>query len=131
MHRRILQTTFFIPALSGTVSMKTLSLVALALATPCLLVAQAPPAKPPTPAPAAPAAPGAAPALNMEQEMEALFAGAQASFTQGQFDVALQKIGAIHTKTNNRDYEMVMFLEGACHFNLKQYDKAVTFFEDF
>ena len=38
---------------------------------------------------------------------------------------------AIHTKTSNKDYEMVMFLEGACHFNLKAYDKAVSFFEDF
>lgn len=63
--------------------------------------------------------------------MAQLFADAQATFTQGKFDVALQKIGAIHTKTNNKDYEMVMFLEGACHFNLKAYDKAVTFFEDF
>ena len=114
--------------------MKTFSLTALAFAAAFSVAAQAPPpAKPPTPAaPAAPAAPGAAaPSLNLEQEMETLFADAQSTFTQGKFDVALQKIGAIHTKTNNRDYEMVMFLEGACHFNLKQYDQAIKFFEDF
>lgn len=61
----------------------------------------------------------------------ALFNDAHSAFNQGKFDVALQKIGAIHTKTNNKDYEMVMFLEGACNFNLKAYDKAVSFFEDF
>ena len=46
----------------------------------------------------------------------ALFNDAHSAFNQGKFDVALQKIGAIHTKTNNKDYEMVMFLEGACQF---------------
>jgi tetratricopeptide (TPR) repeat protein len=63
--------------------------------------------------------------------MEALFNDAQKSFTQGLFDVALQKVGAIHTKTSNKDYEMVMFLEAACHYNLKQYDKAIEFFSKF
>jgi tetratricopeptide (TPR) repeat protein len=71
------------------------------------------------------------PVLNLEEEMMALFNDAHSAFNQGKFDVALQKIGAIHTKTNNKDYEMVMFLEGACNFNLKAYDKAVSFFEDF
>lgn len=111
--------------------MRTLSTFALVFASALSLLAQAPPPAAPG-QPAAPAAPAAgAPALNLEQEMEALFNDSQAAFTQGKFDVALQKIGAIHTKTNNKDYEMVMFLEGACHFNLKAYDKAVTFFEDF
>ena len=107
--------------------MRTLLLASFIASTLPLVGQNAPPAAPATPA--APAAP--APALNLEQEMEALFADAQSTFTQGKFDVALQKIGAIHTKTNNKDYEMVMFLEGACHFNLKAYDKAVAFFEDF
>ncbi|MFZ4765177.1 MAG: tetratricopeptide repeat protein [Roseimicrobium sp.] len=102
--------------------MRTLFCFAILFVLPLSLLAQAP-APAPTPA--------AAPALNLEQEMETLFADAQSAFTQGKFDVALQKIGAIHTKTSNKDYEMVMFLEGACHFNLKAYDKAVTFFEDF
>jgi tetratricopeptide (TPR) repeat protein len=75
--------------------------------------------------------PDGKPILNLEDEMMALFNDAHSAFNQGKFDVALQKIGAIHTKTNNKDYEMVMFLEGACHFNLKAYDKAVSFFEDF
>lgn len=109
--------------------MRTLPFCAAFFAFALSVAAQAP--APPAPAkPDAPAAPGAAP-LNAEQEMEALFSDAQSSFNQGKFDVALQKIAAIHTKTSNKDFEMVMYLEGACHFNMKAYDKAVTFFEDF
>lgn len=63
--------------------------------------------------------------------MEALFSEAQAAFGQGRFDVALQKIGAIHTATSNKDFEAVMYLEGAAHFNLKQWAEAIKFFEDF
>lgn len=69
--------------------------------------------------------------MNKEQEMEALFSEAQAAFGQGRFDVALQKIGAIHTATSNKDFEAVMYLEGAAHFNLKQWAEAIKFFEDF
>lgn len=69
--------------------------------------------------------------MNKEQEMEALFTEAQSAFTQGKFDVALQKIGAIHTATSNKDYEAVMYLEGAAHFNLKNWAEAIKFFEDF
>src|SRR5207249_2729168 len=86
------------------------------------------PGKPAAPAAAAPGTPAAAAApLNKEQETEALFSEATAAFNQGKFDVALQKIGAIHVNTSNKDNEPVMFLEGACHFNLKNYDKAVSF----
>lgn len=63
--------------------------------------------------------------------MEALFSEAQAAFGQGRFDVALQKIGAIHTATSNKDFEAVMYLEGAAHFNLKQWAEAIKFFEEF
>ncbi len=69
--------------------------------------------------------------MNKEQEMETLFSEAQAAFGQGRFDVALQKIGAIHTATSNKDYEAVMYLEGAAHFNLKQWAEAIKFFEEF
>ncbi|WP_156345469.1 hypothetical protein [Verrucomicrobium spinosum] len=65
--------------------------------------------------------------MNKEQEMEALFSEAQAAFGQGRFDVALQKIGAIHTATSNKDFEAVMYLEGAAHFNLKQWRRPLSF----
>lgn len=115
--------------LPGSVPMRTLSIIAFfALPTVFLQGQAVPPAQPAAPAAPAPAATGP---LNLEGEMEALFNDAQKSFTQGLFDVALQKIGAIHTKTSNKDYELVMFLEAACHYNLKQYDKAVEFFSKF
>lgn len=60
-----------------------------------------------------------------------MFNDIQSSFSKGMYDVALQKIGAFHTKTNNKDFPQVIFMEGACHFNLKQFDKAATFFEKF
>lgn len=117
--------------LPGSVPMRTLSIIAFIALPAAFLHGQAvPPATP-----AAPAAPAAAPAatgaLNLEGEMQVLFDDAQKSFTQGLFDVALQKIGAIHTKTSNKDFEMVMFLEAACHYNLKQYPKAIEFFSKF
>jgi tetratricopeptide (TPR) repeat protein len=98
-------------------------LALLSVGSASLVCGQAPPATPP-------AAPATAP-MNKEQEMEALFSEAQAAFGQGRFDVALQKIGAIHTATSNKDFEAVMYLEGAAHFNLKQWAEAIKFFEDF
>jgi tetratricopeptide (TPR) repeat protein len=127
MHRRILQTTRNIFADYGTVSMKSIFLIALLISTSLSLVAQAPAPKPA--APAAPAAPAGAP-LSLEDEVKQLLADAQAAFGQQKFDVALQKLGALHTKFN-ADHPGVMFLEGACHFNLKQYAEAIKFFEDF
>lgn len=90
----------------------------------------APPATPPaTPPGAAPAAPAPAPeasstALNAEQEMEALYSEAATAFNQTKYDVALQKLGVIHQKTSNKEFEKVMFLEGACLYNMEQFDKA-------
>ncbi|CAN5696790.1 hypothetical protein BH11VER1_BH11VER1_15910 [soil metagenome] len=111
--------------LPGSVPMRTLSIIALLALPAVFLHGQAVP-------PVAPAvAPAEAAPLNLEGEMVALFDDAQKSFTQGLFDVALQKLGAIHTKTSNKDFEMVMFLEAACHYNLKQYPKAIEFFSKF
>ena len=69
--------------------------------------------------------------MNKEEEMTQLLAEAQSAFGQQRFDVALQKLAAIHTATSNKDFEAVMYLEGACHFNLKQWDEAIKFFGDF
>lgn len=90
------------------------------------------PAKPgaPAPAPATPAAPEAPASLNLEQETEALYADAVSNFQVGKYDVALQKIGAIKSKVS-RDFEKVMFLEGACYYNLAQYDKAAEVLDQF
>ena len=104
--------------------MRTLSLIATGFLAASSVLAQAP--APPAPAPAAPGG-----ALNPEQEMEQMFNDAQSSFNKGQYDVALQKLGAFHAKTNNKEFPQILFLEGACHFNLKQFDKAASFFEQF
>lgn len=106
--------------------MRTFFLLAFSLCFAASLAGQAPPA-----APAAPATPASATPLNPEQEMNQMFDDIQASFAKGQYDVALQKIGGFHEKTNNKDFPQIIFLEGACHFNLKQYDKAAAFFEKF
>ncbi len=63
--------------------------------------------------------------------MEQLYSEAAAAFNGQKYDVALQKIGVIHTKTNNKDFEKVMFLEGACLFNMEQHDKAVEVLSKF
>ncbi|WP_166442923.1 tetratricopeptide repeat protein [Phragmitibacter flavus] len=107
--------------------MRTLPSITLALICPLAsLLAQAP-----APAPAPAAAPAAPAALNLEQEVEQLYGEATTAFNRGTFDVALQKIAAIHTKTSDRDFERVMFLEGACHYNLEAYDKAIEFLQKF
>ncbi|HSI62190.1 MAG TPA: tetratricopeptide repeat protein, partial [Candidatus Saccharimonadia bacterium] len=113
--------------------MRTLFLLAISLCLATSLAGQATPAKPPAtptpPAAPAPAAPGGA--LNPEEEMKQMFDDIQSSFSKGQYDVALQKTGAFHTKTNNKDFPQVIFIEAACHFNLKQFDKAAVLFEKF
>lgn len=60
-----------------------------------------------------------------------MFADIQAAFIKGEFDVALQKIAAFRTKTNNRDFPAIIYLEGACHFNLQKFKEAATFFQKF
>jgi len=108
--------------------MRTLSLLALTSLVSTAILAQAPPPV----APAAPAAPPAAAApLNLQEEVEGLYKDAADAFNQGKFDVALQKLAALHTKTENKDYEQVMFLEGAAHYNLEQYDKAIELLQKF
>jgi len=106
----------------GIAPMKYFSVIALFSILAGSILAQAP---------AKPAVPTAEGPLNAEQEMEQLYTDAAAAFNGQKYDVALQKIGLIHTKTNNKDFEKVMFLEGACLFNMDQNDKAVEILAKF
>jgi len=85
--------------------------------------------------PAAPEKPAEKPAdpgpLNLEQEMQAIYQDAYTNFNLGKYDVSLQKLAQIHAKTNNKDFEPVMFLEGACQFMLEKYDKAAEILQAF
>ncbi len=69
--------------------------------------------------------------LNMEEAMQAIYQEAYVNFNLGKYDVALQKLGQIHAKTNNKDFEQVMFLEGASLFMLEKYDKAAVILQSF
>jgi tetratricopeptide (TPR) repeat protein len=84
-------------------------------------LAQAP--KPP-PAPT----PEAAGALNMEQEVESLYKEAFNLFQDSKFQEALSKINTIKEKVS-RPFEKVVFVEGACYFNLNDFPKAITTLE--
>lgn len=83
-------------------------------------------AQAPQPAPAAPAA--AAGALNLEQEMEALYNEAYNQFQDGKYQEALSKINTIKEKVS-RPFEKVVFVEGACYFNLNDFPKAIAALE--
>ena len=63
--------------------------------------------------------------------MQAIYQDAYTNFNLGKYDVTLQKLGQIHAKTNNKEFEQVMFLEGACQFMLEKYDKAAEILQLF
>jgi tetratricopeptide (TPR) repeat protein len=86
-------------------------------------LAQAP-KPPPAPAPT----PEAAGALNMEQEVESLYKEAFNLFQDSKFQEALSKINTIKEKVS-RPFEKVVFVEGACYFNLNDFPKAITTLE--
>ena len=99
-------------------------------AKPGAAPATTPPAKP-TPPPTAAPTPLPDGVLNNDQAMEKLYSEAASAFNQTRYDVALQQIGAIHKLTNNKDFEQVMFLEGACLFNLEKYPEAIEILKKF
>jgi len=88
------------------------------------LFAQAPP-------PAPGAAPAAAPALNIQQETEALIAAAGTLFAEAKYQEALSKIAEAKQKLNNKPFEGIMFIEGACYYNMGEYPKAIETLEAF
>ncbi len=94
-----------------------------------------PPAKPPAVAPAKPAEKPGEPKelgpLNMEEAVKLLYEDAVKSFGSGDYAGALKKLTEIHAKTSNKDFEQVMFLEGACYFEMQKPDKAVELLQKF
>jgi len=116
--------------------MRTIFCVALVLAVSTPGFTQAPPAPgapaaPGTP-PAAPGAPGAAPAaLNIQQETEALVNAAGGLFAEAKYQEALAKLDQAKKNLNNKPFEGIMFIEGACHYNMNNYAKAIETLEAF
>ncbi|WP_395715619.1 tetratricopeptide repeat protein [Prosthecobacter sp.] len=110
--------------------MRTIFCAALVLAVATPGFTQAPPA-PGTP-PAAPGAPAAAPAaLNIQQETEALVNAAGALFAEAKYQEALAKLDQAKKNLNNKPFEGIMFIEGACHYNMNNYAKAIETLEAF
>ena len=113
--------------------------LALAAATPVFSQAPkpAPPAAPAAPAaapaapgaPAAPAAPAAPGALNIQQETEALINAASSLFAEAKYQEALSKLAVAKKNLNNKPFESILFIEGACHYNLNDYPKAIESLE--
>ncbi len=121
--------------------MRPIFCAALALTASASVFSQAPaPAKPPVPGapavpgtpPAAPGTPAAAPAtLNIQQETEGLIKAAETAFMEAKYQEALAKIVEAKKKVNNKPFEGMLFLEGACHYNLQDYAKAIETLEAF
>ena len=75
--------------------------------------------------PAAPATPAAAPAdLNMEAQAARLQTEAFAAFTEGKFTDALAKAAEIRKLVNDKPFPQILYLEGACYFNMNDHVKA-------
>lgn len=105
-------------------SMKPVFSAFLALALGTSAFSQAPA---PAPAPAAPAAaPGA---LNIQQETEALVNAAGTLFTEAKYQEALAKLDQAKKNLNNKPFEGIMFIEGACYYNMQNYAKAIEVLE--
>ncbi len=105
--------------------MRPLFCAALALAAVTPVFSQAPKPAPPA-APAAPAVPGA---LNIQQETEALINAASALFAEAKYQEALSKLAVAKKNLNNKPFESILFMEGACHYNLNDYPKAIASLE--
>jgi tetratricopeptide (TPR) repeat protein len=115
--------------------MRTIFCAALVLAVSTPGFTQAPPAPgapaaPGTP-PAAPGAPAAPAALNIQQETEALVNVAGALFAEAKYQEALAKLDQAKKNLNNKPFEGIMFIEGACHYNMNNYAKAIETLEAF
>lgn len=94
------------------------------------------PAAPGTPpaapgSPAAPAVPAAPAALNIQQETEALVNAAGGLFAEAKYQEALSKIAQAKKNLNNKPFEGIMFIEGACYYNLNEFAKAIEALEAF
>lgn len=81
------------------------------------------PAAPGTP-PAAPGAPAAPADLNMEAQAQRLQTEAFTAFGEGKFTDALAKAAEIRKLVNDKPFAQILYLEGACYFNMNDYAKA-------
>jgi len=121
----------FCPKVESTLQhMRSIFFAALALAFSSPAFSQAPPPAPGAP-PAAPGAPAAPAALNIQSETEALVNAAGALFAEAKYQEALSKLAVAKKNLNNKPFEGIMFIEGACHFNLQDYPKAIETLEAF
>ncbi len=112
--------------------MRSLCSAVLALAFSSPAFSQAPPPAPAAPAP--PAAPGATAgtgSLNIQQETEALVNAASALFAEAKYQEALAKLEQAKKNLNNKPFEGIMFIEGAAHYNMNNYPKAIETLEGY
>jgi tetratricopeptide (TPR) repeat protein len=113
--------------------MRPIFCAALAFAAVTPVYSQAPKPAPAPAAPGAPAAPAAAPAvpgaLNIQQETEALINAASTLFSEAKYQEALAKLAVAKKNLNNKPFESILFIEGACHYNLNDYPKAIESLE--
>lgn len=107
--------------------MRPIFCAALALAVSTPAFSQAPPPA----APGAPAAPASPAALNIQQETEALVNTAGTLFAEAKYQEALSKLDQAKKNLNNKPFEAIMFIEGACYYNLNDYAKAIEALEAF
>ena len=108
--------------------MRPIFCAALALAAATPVFSQAPKPAPPA-APGAPAAPAVPGALNIQQETEALINAASSLFAEAKYQEALSKLAVAKKNLNNKPFESILFIEGACHYNLNDYPKAIESLE--
>lgn len=113
----------FMSAVERNLPALKLSLCAALLLIGTPAFAQAPPP--------APGAPAAAPALNIQAETEALIEAAGALFAEAKYQEALSKVNQAKEKLNNKPFEGIMFIEGACYYNMGDYAKAIETLEAF
>ncbi len=76
----------------------------------------------------APAAPAIAEGVSLEVDVQKANEAGVQLLQEGKFKEALEKVAFIKSKTN-RPFPQVTFLEGACHFNLNDFQAAATAFE--
>jgi tetratricopeptide (TPR) repeat protein len=113
---------------------KKLSGFVLMVASIGLGFAQAPPVPAPAPGAPPPAAPGApaapAPGVNLQADVEKAMTDGLALMQEGKFKDAIAKVDFIKSKMSKVP-ENVIFLEGACYFNLADFPKAAQAFETY
>lgn len=78
-------------------------------------------------------APAAAPipeGVSLEVDVQKAQEAGLQFLQEGKFKEALEKVAFIKSKVN-KNFPQVLFLEGACHFNLNDFQSAATAFESF